>query len=112
MKRYNVYVAVFLSMAVLLGGCASMNNTTKGGLLGAGGGAAVGAGVGALFGKGKGAAIGAAAGGMGGLRARRHGRAAAEQQADAEADAKEQELMNNFKKAFTACITGKGYTVQ
>ncbi|MCY1722841.1 OmpA family protein [Prolixibacteraceae bacterium Z1-6] len=62
MKRYNVYVAIFLSTAVLFGGCASMNNTTKGGLLGAGGGAAVGAGVGALFGKGKGAAIGAAVG--------------------------------------------------
>ncbi len=39
-----------------------MNNTTKGGLIGAGGGAAVGALVGALVGHGKGAAIGAAIG--------------------------------------------------
>ena len=39
-----------------------MNNTTKGGLLGGGAGAALGAGVGALFGKGKGAIIGAAVG--------------------------------------------------
>ena len=37
-----------------------MNNTTKGGLIGGGGGAALGAGIGALIGKGKGAAIGAA----------------------------------------------------
>jgi hypothetical protein len=76
-------------------------------------GAAAGAAIGAIAGDaGKGAAIGAAAGGMGGLRARRHGGAAAQQQANAEADTKEQELMNNFKKAFTACMTGKGYTVQ
>ena len=39
-----------------------MNNTTKGGLIGGGGGAALGAGIGALIGKGKGAAIGAAIG--------------------------------------------------
>uniref|UniRef100_UPI003217BA7D OmpA family protein n=1 Tax=uncultured Draconibacterium sp. TaxID=1573823 RepID=UPI003217BA7D len=62
MKKTNVFIAVIVSMAIIMGGCASMNNTTKGGLLGAGGGAAVGAGVGALFGKGKGAAIGAAVG--------------------------------------------------
>jgi len=39
-----------------------MNNTAKGGLIGAGSGAGVGAGIGAIFGGGKGAAIGAAVG--------------------------------------------------
>ena len=43
-----------------------MNNTAKGGLLGGGGGAAIGAGIGALIGKGKGAAIGAAIGAVAG----------------------------------------------
>ena len=31
---------------------------------------------------------------------------------NAAAAAKEEELMNNFKKAFTACMEGKGYTVK
>lgn len=44
----------------------NMNNTAKGGLLGGGGGAAIGAGIGALIGKGKGAAIGAAIGAVAG----------------------------------------------
>ncbi len=49
--------------ALLLAGCGTMNNATKGGLIGGGSGAAAGAGVGALISKdGKGAAIGAAIG--------------------------------------------------
>ena len=47
-------------------GCGSMNNATKGGLIGGGGGAALGAGIGALIGKGKGAAIGGAIGAVAG----------------------------------------------
>ena len=43
-----------------------MNNATKGGLIGGGGGAAIGAGIGALIGKGKGAAIGGAIGAVAG----------------------------------------------
>ncbi len=56
-------LCVVLSAALILGisGC-GMNNTSKGAIFGAGGGAAVGAGLGAIFGKGKGAAIGAAIG--------------------------------------------------
>ncbi|MBQ7691405.1 MAG: OmpA family protein [Muribaculaceae bacterium] len=56
-------LGLVLSAALILGisGC-GMNNTTKGAIFGAGGGAAVGAGLGAIFGKGKGAAIGAAIG--------------------------------------------------
>lgn len=47
--------------ALLLSGC-SMSNTAKGGLIGGGGGGALGALIGGLAGKGKGAAIGAAVG--------------------------------------------------
>ncbi len=68
MKKGNVFVLLLLSGSIILGGmafpgCASMNNTGKGALIGGGGGAALGAGIGALVGKGKGAAIGAAIGG-------------------------------------------------
>ena len=51
-----------LAVSMLLTGCASMNNTGKGALIGGGGGAGLGAGLGALIGGGKGAAIGAAIG--------------------------------------------------
>jgi len=61
-------LCLLLSAMLMLGvtGCSSMNNATKGGLLGGGGGAAVGAGLGALIGKGKGAAIGGAVGAIAG----------------------------------------------
>jgi len=61
-------LCLLLSAMLMLGitGCGSMNNATKGGLLGGGGGAAVGAGLGALIGKGKGAAIGGAIGAVAG----------------------------------------------
>lgn len=54
-----------LSGLLVLGSCGSgttMTNKTKGGLIGAGGGAALGAIIGGIAGKGKGAAIGAAIG--------------------------------------------------
>ena len=54
------FMALLLCVTMVLSGCGSMNNTTKGGLLGAGGGAALGAIIGGIAGKGKGAAIGAA----------------------------------------------------
>ena len=53
---------LLLCGAMLLGSCGSMNNTTKGGIIGGGSGAAAGAIIGGLIGKGKGAAIGAAIG--------------------------------------------------
>lgn len=62
MRKSNLLISLTLCGAILLAGCASMNNATKGGLIGGGGGAAVGGVVGALFGKGKGAVIGAAVG--------------------------------------------------
>ena len=61
MKKIK-FMALLLSVTMVLSGCGSMNNTTKGGLLGAGGGAALGAIIGGIAGKGKGAAIGAAVG--------------------------------------------------
>ncbi len=81
------------------------------------GGAARGAAAGALIGAaagdaGKGAAIGATAGAIGGRRAKKQveGKAAAAgaQQANAQAA----ELINQFKKAMSACLEGKGYTVK
>jgi outer membrane protein OmpA-like peptidoglycan-associated protein len=53
--------AVALSLVMLFSGC-SMSNTAKGGLIGGGGGGALGALIGQLAGGGKGAAIGAAVG--------------------------------------------------
>ena len=80
---------------------------------GAAGGAAAGAAIGAIAGDtGKGAAIGAVVGGLRGRRAKAYGDAKAQQQANQAATQATEELMNNFKKAFSACMTGKGYTVQ
>lgn len=55
------FTALLLCVTMILSGC-GMNNTAKGGLIGGGGGAALGALIGGLAGKGKGAAIGAAIG--------------------------------------------------
>lgn len=54
-------MAVLLSACLVFSGC-GMTNTAKGGLIGGGGGAALGALVGGVIGHGKGAAIGAAVG--------------------------------------------------
>lgn len=60
---FRVSMCGLLALSMLAGtGCASMNNTGKGALIGGGGGTALGAGIGALIGGGKGAAIGAAIG--------------------------------------------------
>ena len=61
MKKTKIMVWL-LSATMVFSGCASMNNTAKGSLLGGGGGAALGAVVGGLIGNGKGAAIGAGIG--------------------------------------------------
>lgn len=61
MKKMK-FTALFMCCAILLGSCGTMNNTTKGGVIGGGSGAAAGAIIGGLIGKGKGAAIGAAVG--------------------------------------------------
>ena len=60
MKTYK-HVALILCAGMMMGSC-GMTNTAKGGMIGGGGGAALGALIGGLAGKGKGAAIGAAVG--------------------------------------------------
>ena len=82
-------------------------------IVGAAGGAAAGAAIGAIAGDaGQGAAIGAVVGGLRGRRSKVVGDARQQQANEAAAVAKQEELMNNFKKAFTACMEGKGYTVK
>lgn len=82
-------------------------------VVGAAGGAAAGAAIGAIAGDaGKGAAIGAVVGGLRGRRAKVAGDHAEQQRNEQAAVGKEKELMNNFKKAFSACMEGKGYTVK
>ena len=60
MKKMNS-MAILLSACLLFSGC-GMTNTAKGGMIGAGSGAALGALIGGIAGHGKGAAIGAAVG--------------------------------------------------
>jgi hypothetical protein len=87
---------------------------------GAARGAAGGAVIGAIAGDaGKGAAIGATAGTMrGGAQKRKGKQAAAEQQKQAAAQAQQQAAatdkakMDTFKKAYSACVQGRGYTAQ
>lgn len=87
---------------------------------GAARGAAGGAVIGAIAGDaGKGAAIGATAGTMRGGAQKRKGKQAAEQQQkQGEAQAKQQaaatdaQKMDTFKKAYSACVQGRGYTAQ
>ena len=84
------FKAAFLCSLLLLSSC-EFNNTAKGGLIGGGGGAALGALIGALAGKGKGAAIGGAIGaavgtGAGILIGNRMDKAAAQAAAIAEAE--------------------------
>lgn len=82
-------------------------------VVGAAGGAAAGAAIGAIAGDaGKGAAIGAVVGGLRGRRAKVVGDEKEQQQNDQQAAAAEKTAMDNYKKAFTACMEGKGYTVK
>lgn len=78
----------------------------------AAGGAAVGAVIGAITGDpGEGAAAGAAGGAIRGRIARRRGeRQAKEKQAQAEK--RQSNGMDGFRKAFRACMESKGYTVK
>ncbi len=82
-------------------------------IVGAAGGAAAGAAIGAIAGDaGKGAAIGAVVGGLRGRRAKVVGDEVEQQQSNQAASAQEQALMDDYKKAFSACMEGKGYTVK
>ncbi|KXX67870.1 glycine zipper family protein [Flammeovirga sp. SJP92] len=82
-------------------------------VVGAAGGAAAGAAIGAIAGDaGKGAAIGSVVGGLKGRRAKVYGDAAEQAHHNETAAQQEKALKDNFNKAFTACMSGKGYTVQ
>lgn len=61
MKKMKMTAAV-LSAALLVSSCGSLNQTAKGGMIGGGGGAALGAIIGGIAGGGKGALIGASVG--------------------------------------------------
>jgi hypothetical protein len=80
---------------------------------GAARGAAAGAAVGAISGDaGEGAAIGATAGAIGGRRKAKAAQAQNNQQAQAAAAKTEQQMKDDYKKAFSVCIEGKGYTIK
>ena len=92
------------------------DQSTGPGLLG---GAAVCAGAGAIGGAiggntGKGAAIGAAAGGLlGGLRSNRqkNSNQQARQDWERQQAAQYQQARNNYNRAYSACMTARGYTI-
>jgi hypothetical protein len=81
-------------------------------LRGAARGAVAGAAVGAIAGDaGKGAAIGAGAGVVAG-GARQRGKARTEQQTQQQQQADTKASLDKFKRAYSACLEGKGYTVK
>lgn len=86
---------------------------TGGAVKGAAKGAAAGAAIGAITGDaGQGAAVGAVAGGLAGRRQGKQAQAQQNQQTQANTAAAEQEMNDSFKKAFSVCIDGKGYTIK
>lgn len=84
-----------------------------GAVRGAAGGAAAGAAIGAIAGNaGQGAAIGAASGGMFGLARQRALNNAEQHYAHASAQAQQSQNVNNFRRAFAACLESKNYKVK
>lgn len=80
---------------------------------GAARGAVAGVAIGAIAGDaGKGAAIGAAAGGMAGARGKRVSDSKKAEQAEAAAHTTDAAKTESFKKAYSACLEGKGYSVK
>lgn len=84
-------------------------SAVKGAARGAVGGAAIGAIAGDT---GKGAGIGAVAGGVRGRRAKKTSDQHQQQANNAAASSKSEELLNDYKKAFSVCMEGKGYTIK
>jgi hypothetical protein len=84
-----------------------------GAVRGAGGGAAAGAAVGAIAGNaGQGAAIGAVVGAIRGRRTQTAANNAEQRYAESNAQAQRSQSMNNFRRAFAACLESKGYVVK
>ena len=88
---------------------AGAGSTVKGSAKGAAAGAAIGAVAGDA---GKGAAIGATAGAIGGASARKQQKKQAEAQANQANQQAAAGQMDSFKKAYSACMEGKKYTVK
>jgi len=87
--------------------------TTGAGMKGAARGAAGGAVVGGITGDaGEGAAVGAVVGVARGRKAKKQAKQQAEQQAEQQAHAQAAYITDDFKKAYSACIEGKGYTIK
>lgn len=86
----------------------------KGGTVkGAAGGAVVGTAIGAIAGEtGEGAAIGAVAGAARGRRQQKKAEKQAHAQAQQTAKAQEMQTKETFKKAWGACLEGRGYSVK
>lgn len=80
---------------------------------GAAKGAIAGVAIGAIAGDaGKGAAIGAAAGGMKGVAGKKRKDAKQEEANTQAAASKDKAALDSFKKAYSACLEGKGYSVK
>lgn len=80
---------------------------------GAAKGAAAGAAIGAITGDaGEGAAVGAVVGGLAGRRQGQAAQANANATAQKNAAAEEQAMKDSYKKAFSVCLEGKGYTLK
>jgi len=87
----------------------------KGGVAGGAGGAIIGGIAGGSKGARKGAAIGGLSGGaVGGMRSSRQNRQADQQQKQWEQQQANQYMQqrNNYNRAYSACLEGKGYTVK
>jgi hypothetical protein len=84
-----------------------------GGAKGAAGGAAAGAVIGAAAGDaGEGAAIGASAGAIHGRRQKKKAKKQAQQQAQQQQAAAQQQNLDAFKRAMSACLDARGYSVK
>jgi hypothetical protein len=84
-----------------------------GGAKGAAGGAAAGAAIGAVAGDaGQGAAIGATAGAIKGRRGQRKAKKQGEKEATSQQSAATQQNLDTFKRAMSACLDARGYSVK
>ena len=84
-----------------------------GGVKGAAGGAAAGAAVGAVAGDaGTGAAAGATAGAIHGRRHQKKAKKQAQQQAQQQQASAQQQNLDTFKRAMSACLDSRGYSVK
>jgi hypothetical protein len=89
------------------------NTPSGGGVKGAAGGAAAGAAVGAVAGDaGTGAAAGATAGAIHGRRQQKKAKKQAQQQAQQQQASAQQQNLDTFKRAMSACLDSRGYSVK